>query len=284
MKRTKAPATGRPRQHREDPKRSGPLRDWSNLYRPPDATNSEERAAAQDTQRAGYAGAVDEVVAHGVELGYRVIDEHVRQGQRAASRFNRRAYESARRSRYGPEAAADDLKELVERLLSYSASLVPQWLEAANGLAAAPELLRELLRQWEAHPRNGARSTNGAHTGAERSSADEAAAGAERDGGSDRDSAAVAIEVVSSRPARVRLDLRARHSGRLALAAGGLRALDHGRPALGDVAFVAGENGDGPTMRIRVPDEQPADLYTGVVIDTVSGEPCGTLSVRVAAG
>lgn len=279
MKRKNTPAStdGRQRQHRKDPERTGPIRDWANLYRKPDSRDGSVRAFAEGEPGAAGAGGPDGVVAHGVELGYRVIDEHIRQGQRAASRFNNRDYENAG-GRYGAEAAANDVQELVERLLRYSAGLVPQWLELANALAAAPELLRELLRQSNAQSGNGASSGGASYSGAAHH---DAAAG---DGASAGKTGPVAIEVVSSRAARVTLDLSGRHSGRFTLPAGGLRAADDGRPPLDDVVLFTGEDGERPVMRIRVPDQQPAGVYMGVIVDALSKEPCGTLSVRISAG
>jgi hypothetical protein len=277
----------RQRKHRKNRERGGPIREESNLSRQPDLRQGRARPPAPG---AAAADAIDDVVAHGVELGYRVIDEYIRQGQRAAERLNSRGYNNGRG--HSSEAAVEDLQELVERLVRYSTSLIPQWVELAGALASAPDLLRDLLRQWDSHP-----PANDASSGASADRASTADAAASDSFGSDRsahdrattgDASAdgnrpVSIEVVSSRAARVTLDLRA-HSGRLTVLGGGLRAINPEWPPLSEVTFVAGDDGDGLAVRIRVPDEQPAGVYMGVVADAHSGEPCGTLSVRVAAG
>lgn len=259
----------RQRKHREDPERSGPRRDWSSLYRQPDARDGAARPPAQDI---GHADAIDDAVAHGVELGYRVIDEYIRQGQRAAERFNRDGYGNGH---YDSDAAAGDLQELLERLMRYSARLLPQWLEAAGALAPASEILRDLLREWDTQSRNGASSEGASSDNAKSGQA--SSTGAAPDGNEQ-----LAIEVVSSRATRVTLNLRA-HSARPALLAGGLRAINPEWPPLTEVALVAVDGGGSPVVRIRVPDDQPAGVYTGVLVDAHSGEPCGTLSVRIAA-
>ena len=55
---------------------------------------------------------------------------------------------------------------------------------------------------------------------------------------------------------------------------------DRAKPPLMDAAFVAGSDGKA-FLRIRVPDDQPADTYLGVVCDRTTGEPLGTLSVEI---
>jgi hypothetical protein len=59
-----------------------------------------------------------------------------------------------------------------------------------------------------------------------------------------------------------------------------LWARDRAKPPLMDAAFAAGSDGK-VFLRIRVPDDQPADTYLGVVCDRTTGEPLGTLSVEI---
>lgn len=59
-----------------------------------------------------------------------------------------------------------------------------------------------------------------------------------------------------------------------------LWARDRTKPPLMDAAFVADSNGK-TFLRVRVPDDQPADTYLGVICDRTTGEPLGTLSVEI---
>jgi hypothetical protein len=60
----------------------------------------------------------------------------------------------------------------------------------------------------------------------------------------------------------------------------GLHALDPARPAITRVAFTRLADG-GLELAIAVPDDQPADTYWGTLVDLISRQPIGTLTVRV---
>ena len=248
-----------PRQRKKDP-RSG-----TDYTRSGGQSDSSDVSAQNRTDRAADAEGMDYAVAHGVELGYRVIDQYVRQGQRAAERLNPRDEGRGRDSDASAGDLRDDLEELAERLLRFTTSLIPQRTEVEGVLAWGRDFLRGLLSQW-----------------APNLSDDVANDGALPDGDRNPGDSNLSVEVVSSRPIRVTLDLRA-HSGRVALMGEGMRAADSGSPPLGDVTFVDADGDDCLVVRIRVADDQPAGTYTGVVTDAQSGEHCGTLSVRVGA-
>ena len=89
----------------------------------------------------------------------------------------------------------------------------------------------------------------------------------------------VPVTVSSSRPARHTLKLDPGAESR-PLEACQLWARDRAKPPLMDAAFAAGSDGK-VFLRIRVPDDQPADTYLGVVCDRTTGEPLGTLSVEI---
>ena len=98
--------------------------------------------------------------------------------------------------------------------------------------------------------------------------------------GSDRRAAAIAIEVTSRRPAQVTLDLPVPASA-AALSIAPLRGLERDQPPLADVALVVSATDGRTILRVRISDTHPPGLYTGVVADRVSGEPRGTVSVRL---
>lgn len=243
--------SGPERLRRKDPERTEPLRRWSTLYRAPDSWNR------RDSQTASEAGRPDEtadswrdVVAEGVAVGYRVIEEQIRQGQRVAEQFSEASY--------GPAAMTGDLREASERMVRYSADLVALWLDFVNATMANGDVLRSLSAAWQpgaaappSTPEHGAATTG------------------------------FAVEVSSNRPVRVHVDVKTGAAGR-ALAAHALRALEEEKPALTDVAFEPGRDGSPLTVRLRVPDGQPPGLYTGVIADRQTGEPVGTLSARLS--
>jgi hypothetical protein len=91
-------------------------------------------------------------------------------------------------------------------------------------------------------------------------------------------SLAVPMDIASSRPTRVTLNVQPGVRG-ASLQVLTMRATDPSKPPLMDVSFQPG--GELPVLRIRVPNEQPADVYHGVVCDQQSGAVLGTLSVEI---
>jgi hypothetical protein len=54
-----------------------------------------------------------------------------------------------------------------------------------------------------------------------------------------------------------------------------------GAAPITDVTFRPKADGSGPEISIVVPPDQPAGLYTGIVLDSDTGESQGTLQIRV---
>jgi hypothetical protein len=54
-----------------------------------------------------------------------------------------------------------------------------------------------------------------------------------------------------------------------------------GAAPITDVTFRPKADGSGPEISIVVPPDQPAGLYTGIVLDGVTGESQGTLQIRI---
>src|SRR2546425_1465148 len=94
-----------PRIKRKDPVRSAPIRDWSNMFRSPDAQaagapsadatagglrmnesapNGAVNGTAAVSTPAAPAASLSEEARVGIETAYRVIDEHLQEGRRAA--------------------------------------------------------------------------------------------------------------------------------------------------------------------------------------------------------
>jgi hypothetical protein len=240
---------GRQRLRREDPLRTGPIRNWSTLYRRPDSWDFREPSATpMSAEEATRRGSWNDAVAQGVELGYRVVEEQIRHGQRVAEQINKQSYD--------PGAIGNDIREVAERMLRYYADLSALWFELLGSLIGNTGLPRGSLGPGRPTPEPFPM------------------------GGSASGPPAVSIEVVSSRPTRTTLDLRPPVDGSR-LSAQDLRASGSGKPPLTDVAFEPVSDG-GLVLRIRVPETQPPGIYTGAVIDRDTGQPRGTLSVSLA--
>jgi hypothetical protein len=240
------------RLHRKDPVRIGPIRNWSTLYRQPNPSvslDSSENSSSADHATQGRSW--NDPVSHGVKLGYRVIEEYLRQGQQAAQQINNRSY--------SPGAMGNDIRKMVERLARYYTDLGALWGDLVNSLVANPEFLNSFLRPFQSPPPSS--TTNGV---------------------SANGATAVVIEVVSTRPTQVTLDLHP-HSEKLSLTTYGLRAVDPEKPPLTGITFESSPNPGPVRLRIYVPDGQSPDIYTGIIVDKTTNLPRGTLSVRIAA-
>jgi hypothetical protein len=243
--------SGTDRLHRQDPERTDPLRQWAMMYRTPDSWNQRDPAPESAAAGAEANGeSWQDVVAEGVAVGYRVIEEQISQGKRVAEQLSQASY--------GPAAMTGDVREATERLVRYSADLVALWMEFVNTSMANGDLLRTLSAAWP-----------------------QPAAGAPPEATDAGAATAFAIEIASTHPVRVTFDLKSSAAGRR-LATHGLRALEVEKPPLTEIAFETDWAGGPVALRLRVPEGQPPGLYTGVVIDQQSGEPLGTLTARLA--
>jgi hypothetical protein len=208
---------------------------------------------------------LNDVVSRSVDLGYRVVDEYIRQGQRAAQRFGERSF--------GPEAVVTETREMADRMAQYASDALSLWFEvlelagtsgAWRGMAAAADGLRA-----------GAMPTSAGNGVASSPTTGDAIAPVPLD------RTRVSIEVVSPHPTEVALDLGPEANAG-ALVVHGLRATDPEKPRLVDVTLRADSEGAPLRLRIRIPEDQPGGTYSGLIVDERSSRPVGTLTVRIS--
>jgi hypothetical protein len=222
--------SGTERRRRPVPERTEPIRAWSSFLAPESASapNGGDRSAPPAGESAlPGAGAA-------VEMGYRVVEEYLGQGQRVATNLASQAAGLA--APLGP-----GLQESTERLLREGLLWWGQLLAALPG--ATPPT-----------------------------------ASTAKEAGPVRGSAELAVELSARCRASVRVSLAEAAEG-VALAAHPLCAASGEAPPLTDVRVEA--TSAGPTLRVRIPDEQPPGVYSGVLYARASGEPCGTAMVRL---
>jgi hypothetical protein len=211
--------------------RTQPVRSWSTLFSAPQPD-----------------GSLNDVVSRSVDLGYRVVDEYIRQGQKAAQRLNDRSY--------GAQAMAGDAQELAMRMLQYASDFAAVWLEFVQ-LAAAG---------------NAAPGSTATENGAP-------PAKPEPDTETPAD-ARVRIQVLSTQPNEVSLDIRP-DATRLPAVVHALRAVDPDKPRLTDVSFRPPSGEEPACLRIVVPPGQPAGIYSGLIVAEETSRPVGSVSVRI---
>lgn len=237
----------RDRYGRDDPARGAPIRDWWSAPPSSYSTQSSDPQGASPPPREEGDGSFGRVITEVVDLGYQVIEEQIRLGQRVAEGIGRR--------RYGPVAMTNDFRETAERVLDIYGQAGQLWLELFSSMWSGG-----VSMPWASAGRSEP-ATPGATPAPEVG-------------------ASIGLQLACSRPVRAILELRPGCEGR-SLATPELRALDREKPPLSDVGFDQG--GDRPLLlRIHVPDTQPAGSYHGVVVDRDSGRQCGTLVVQVA--
>lgn len=240
------------RLHRGDPERSRPIRGWDTLYRGdalPEAEIGEPQPQTEPPDNSPW----DDVTNRAIERGYEVIEEQIKQGARLAQQFT-----SGRV--FGSSASTNDLSRLLERTMTFYSDFGSLWFELVESL------IRSSTRPGtESEPEaESPRFSNGAHYA-------NGYAAAQSGSGN------VAIEVDSPFPTVVQLDLSVSPSS--SLVAQALRSLDERKPPIKDVSFEIGVGP--PSLRIRIPEGQPADTYSGVIFDTRTNQPKGTLSVCI---
>jgi hypothetical protein len=243
---------------RPEPSRTQPLRNLSTLLgasprRAPDGNGDAE------TSRDRATGSLGEAVSRSVELGYRVVDEYIQQGQRAAQRMNDRSL--------GPETITRDVQDLTARMAQYASDFLGVWYEVLE-LATTGSGVRRAGKTEE-------------HAAPAAPVSPPIPPRPRRDAPAER--TRVRIEVTSARPAEVSLDLIP-DASRRTLVVHALRAVDPDKPRLAEVRLEPGAPDEPLTLRIRIPADQPPGVYNGLIIDEQTSRPAGTVSVRLGTG
>jgi len=237
--------------------RMQPIRSWSTLFT---ASPAGADAGAQRTEGSPRMDnpSLNDVVARSVELGYRVVDEYIRQGQKAALRLNERSY--------GAQAMTGDVQDLGMRMLEYASDFAGVWLEFVQvaATASAPPVPAE----------------NGPAQPPATPNSDGVEKPIQPGRASEEGRSRVRIEVRSTQTTEVSLDIRP-GAVRSTLIVHALRAMDPDTPRLSQVTFQRESDDEPGHLRIEVPADQPPGIYNGLIIDEKTSLPVGSVSVRI---
>lgn len=244
-----------------EPERQEPIRNWSTLF------NASVRTAETNVPGARYpqGPGAGPTILQSVANGYRVIDEYLNKGQESA------------RSIWTPpgprtDATTADGQRALEDIGRQTMQLANLWLDLVTTMWPAGAPAREVPPPGVAGPFSiGATHDRVPSPDLSRTSAPESPRASE---------STFAIDITSSRRIEVLVDLRAGSSAR-PLRVHDLRTLDADAPRLSGVAITHAAGDDHLTIRLCVPVELPAGVYTGMVIDEETGLPRGTLTVRI---
>jgi hypothetical protein len=257
--------------------RDRPVRTFSTLFgsakgRPERRATTESSSSADSPpEPAPNPPPVAPALSDTVELGYRVIDEYLKQGQQVAQAFNPTAWAGR------GAGSADDLQQMGQRVMQYGWDFAGLWFEMWSRMAGNTSAwmpipgmpgMPGMPRPPGAEQKPGAAPVpNGAsHNGA-------ASVGTNGDG------ERVVVSVACERPTSTAVELRSGPPSELVVHA--LRAEDHEGPPIRDVR-VERQPGDGTVVvKVTVSASQAPGTYNGLIIDSKTNLPRGTLSVRV---
>jgi hypothetical protein len=191
-------------------------------------------------------GSLTDTLTQSVKLGYSVINDQIERGRKLAEQMGRRS---------NGGGLNGGIADIGQRILNFSNDLGALYIDLMEMMMRLPKDV-DSLRRFDG---NGS-----GHEG----------------GSSHRASAHIAVDIQGRKHSRVTLDLRGESgAGKLVIPA--LYPLNSSGAPLTDIAVErTGDNGP-TTLRIKIPDDQPAGTYTGVAVDGTTNEPRGTLSIQV---
>lgn len=259
---------------RTTPPRTGPIRSFETLFGESGAgVPRPAEPAPGDASSPNGAPRGGDPIARGVDLGYRVIDAYMREGQKAARRM------------WGPftgaPSATPDVQQRLTSMFRQTADLAAMWfdLTSAMGIPGLVNGATPAAGSVVAGPfKSGEAASGGAAQDApSRVAPSPEAPSAARGGG--EEPAMVAIDIASRKPASVSIDLRPQSPG-TTLRVHDLRDIDPDKPRLQGAKVEVTD--EGVRVRVRVPDDFPPGTYAGVILDERTSLPRGVLSVRVS--
>ena len=255
--------TSTPRKTRPPLERDRPVRTWATLFGP----SGERRAApARAEGGAPFGGVPNAFGADGartltdtVELGYRVVDEYIKQGQQVAQAFAPAAWS-------GMAPSTDELPQLTQRVMQYGWDFAGLWFEMWSKMAATGAMPGMPVPPPPAPPAAAAAASSPVAAGSAPANGESGAPGR------------VVVSVTCSRPTTTALELRPNQGQSLVVHS--LRAEGHDAPPIRDLLIERAEDGT-LSVKVTIAPEQPAGIYNALIVDASSNLPRGTLSVTI---
>jgi hypothetical protein len=204
--------------------------------------SADERPA--DRAAKSNSSEAQDTVAQAVRMGYSVVEEQIRRGRLAAQQV------AGGGSAFGA-GMTGDASTMIGRLLRHSTDLIALCFDMAGSMTPSTG--------------NGTASVRGAS--------------ASPDAAQER-GARINIEITSTRKNQVTVDLWSNASTD-ELVVPALHSLDATKAPLMDVSFVAAGPDEPARLKVAVPDAQPADVYSGLIMNRRTEAAVGTLSVRI---
>jgi hypothetical protein len=245
----------RERLHRPDLERTEPVRNAAAYLRDPGSAEGVQSKSKQPGSR----DTADGAVGHGVKLGYKVIEEQIRKGQLLAQRLGKAHKVNG--------TGSGEIGVLIERTLHLYKDMGALYFDALETVARSPALKTAISSVWNGKTKAPAPVQTETETEIKPNSDTGMGAG-------------FAIEVASTRRTQVTLDLRSSPKG-FTPQVHALHAADPKIAPLIGVRFRMEPGLPTPALQVVIQDAQPPATYTGVVVDSATNEPHGTLCVRL---
>jgi hypothetical protein len=244
--------------------RTQPIRNWGVLFeqqgRPPPQTPPRDS------------------VSHGVEMGYQVVEEYLRQGQNVARAMWAPAL--------GGTPPGDGLQSQMGALLRTFADFASLWMGLMGKVAVGGAPAREpgvTPPVGTAGPFS-AGAAPGPAESAKASPSEPPVTPASPEAPVVQVGAppGLTLDLDSTRRTEVSVELRPRPFDQT-FRVHDLRAAEPALPRIRGVTIEAVPEEERVAIRIRIPDDQPPGTYSGIILDERTGLPRGTLCVRVVS-
>ena len=268
---------------RPEPQRTRPVRNWWTLFGPPGSVPPSGPGMPGMPPLSGMPGmppmpgmprppAGGDPVSQGVQMGYRVIEEYMRQGQNVARMFGM-PYPGGTMPGFAAPGFAAPGGPPMEVLFRSFSEFMNLWMQMMGGRApgAAPTAAAPAVGTAGpfamGEPPVPAPVPQQAPVSVPQQS----------EGGQ----VALTLELESPRRTEVSFDLRPRSLG-LPLVVHDLRAPEADKPRITGVGLETVPDEERLVLRLRIPAEQPPGIYSGIILDERTSLPRGTLTVRLA--
>jgi len=249
----------RERLRRPDPERTEPVRNAAAYLRDPGSAEGVQSKLKQPSSH----DTADGAVGHGVKLGYKVIEEQIRQGQRLAQRLGKANKVNG--------TGSGEIGVLIERTLHLYKDMGALYFDALETVARSPALKTAVSSVWNGKTKTPAPPPIQTETETETEIKPDSDTGM---------GTGFAIEIASTRRTQVTLDLRSSPRG-FTPQVHALHATDPKIAPLIGVRYRMEPGVPTPALQVVIQDSQPPGTYTGVVVDSATNEPYGTLCVRL---
>jgi len=243
----------RPKLERDRPNRS-----WSTLF---GAASAKDQASPANGPGAANRPQDRDTLSDSVQLGYRVIEDYLKQSQKVAQTF------APSSSVGGPATGSpEEMQQMAQRVMQYGWDFAGLWMEMWTRMGNTSGF-RPPMPGTNMDPTTGA-------VGAEPARHGPAPEASPR-------SAAIFVSVESVLPTMTSVELLPGQSADLVIHA--LRAEGHDATPIRDVSIERTNDDARLIVRVVVDADQPPGEYRAQIVEASSNLPRGTLSVRVQA-